>query len=64
LLLIHLDVALSVDTNLNESEAAFESEFHKLYGDKKSEDAAAKALAAAEKQVPMILSAFFLSLTI
>ena len=44
-------VAYSVDTNLNESEAAFESEFHKLYGDKNSEAEAAEALAEAEEQV-------------
>jgi hypothetical protein len=47
-------VAYSVDTNLNESEAAFESEFHKLYGDKNSEAEAAEALAEAEEQVPVL----------
>jgi hypothetical protein len=40
-----------VDTDLNESEAAFESEFNKRYGDKESEQKAAAALAASEKQV-------------
>jgi hypothetical protein len=40
-----------VDTNLNESEKAFESEFNKLYGDKEDEKKAAQALAEAEKQV-------------
>jgi hypothetical protein len=44
-------VASCVDTNLNESEKAFESEFNKLYGDKEDEKKAAKALADAEKQV-------------
>ena len=43
--------ALAVDTNLKETEKQFESEFKKLYGDKASEDAAAAALAKAEKQV-------------
>jgi len=44
-------VASCVDTNLNESEKAFESEFNKLYGDKEDEKKAAQALAEAEKQV-------------
>jgi hypothetical protein len=43
-------VASCVDTNLNESEKAFESEFNKLYGDKEDEKKAAQALADAEKQ--------------
>ena len=44
-------IAFAVDTNLHESEVAFESEFKKLYGDQASEDAAAAALAKSEKQV-------------
>jgi hypothetical protein len=44
-----------IDTDLSESEEAFESEFHKLYGDKQSEQRAAAALAAAEKRVNDIL---------
>ncbi len=40
-----------VDTDLDESEEAFESEFNKRYGDQASEKKAAAALAAAEKQV-------------
>ena len=39
-----------MDTNLNETEKAFESEFNKLYGDKEDEKKAAQALADAEKQ--------------
>jgi len=49
--LLFAGVVYSVDTNLNESEAAFESEFHKLYGDKNSEAEAAEALAEAEEQI-------------
>ena len=44
-------VADCVDTDLHESEKAFESEFNKLYGDKDAEQKAAAALAANEKQV-------------
>jgi hypothetical protein len=40
-----------VDTDLNISEKAFESEFNKRYGDKEDEQKAAAALAAAEQQV-------------
>ncbi len=40
-----------MDTDINESEKAFKSEFKKLYGDADSEKKAAEALAAAEKQV-------------
>ena len=43
--------ALCQDTDLDISEKVFEAEFNKLYGDKKEEDKAAAALAAAEKQV-------------
>ena len=42
---------MAIDTHLHESEKAFESEFHKLYGDKQSEAAAAAALKKSEKQV-------------
>jgi hypothetical protein len=45
-------VVSAVDTDLDESEKVFESEFHKLYGDKEDEDKAAEALDEAEKQVP------------
>ena len=51
-----LGVALSVDTNLDISEKVFESEFNKRYGDQISEKNAAGALAAAEKQVPTVIS--------
>ena len=44
-------VAYCVDTDLNISEKAFESEFNKRYGDKEDEQKAAAALAAAEQQV-------------
>jgi hypothetical protein len=45
-------VAVScIDTDLHESEKAFESEFNKLYGDKEDEQKAGNALLAAEKQV-------------
>jgi hypothetical protein len=54
LLFFILAVASCVDTNLNESEKAFESEFNKLYGDKDDEKKAAKALADAEKQVIIV----------
>ncbi len=40
-----------MDTDLNISEKAFESEFNKRYGDKEDEQKAAAALAAAEQQV-------------
>ncbi len=40
-----------MDTDLNISEKAFESEFNKRYGDKDDEQKAAAALAAAEQQV-------------
>jgi len=43
-----------VDTDLNISEKAFESEFNKRYGDKEDEQKAAAALAAAEQQVQWI----------
>jgi hypothetical protein len=44
-------VVSCVDTDLHESEKAFESEFNKLYGDKDDEQKAGNALLAAEKQV-------------
>ena len=43
-----------MDTDLHESEAAFESEFHKIYLDKKSEDEAAEALAKSENEVGIL----------
>jgi cathepsin L len=50
-LLFVAGVALAVDTDLDETEKQFESEFKKRYGDKASEDAAAAELAKAEKQI-------------
>ena len=40
-----------MDTDLHESEAAFEAQFHKAYLDKQSENDAAKSLAASEDEV-------------
>jgi hypothetical protein len=50
-----LVVAYCVDTDLNISEKAFESEFNKRYGDKEDEQKAAAALAAAEQQVSQFI---------
>ncbi len=44
-------VVSCVDTDLHESEKAFESEFSKRYGDKEDEKLAAEALSASENQV-------------
>ena len=57
-------VASCVDTNLSESEAAFESEFNKRYANKGEEQRAAAALSAAEKQVHFIDKTFTLELTL
>ena len=40
-----------IEINVDESEQAFESEFKKRYADKESEQKAAAALAASEKEV-------------
>jgi hypothetical protein len=46
-------VVSCVDTDLHESEKAFESEFSKRYGDKEDEKLAAEALSASENQVKL-----------
>jgi hypothetical protein len=46
-----IGAALSIDVDLSESEQVFESQFKKRYGDKESEQRAAAALAASEKEV-------------